>query len=63
MKDMKNWNEKRLSDFFRANFDSKTCQCKIENEKLIVVDSDSQSMRFEIKDNRIFSPDTNKFYM
>ena len=59
---MKEWNEKRLSDFFRVNFDSETCQCKIENEKLIVVDSDSKSIRFEIKDNRIYSPDTEKFY-
>lgn len=59
---MKEWNEKRLSDFFRVNFDSETCQCKIENEKLIVVDSDSKSIRFEIKDNRIYSPDTQKFY-
>ena len=60
---MKEWNEKRLSDFFRVNFDSETCQCKIENEKLIVVDSDSKSIRFEIKDNRIYSPDTQKFYI
>ena len=59
---MKNWNEKRLKDFFIMNFDGETCQCKIENEKLIVVDSDSKSIRFEIKDNRIFSPDTQKFY-
>lgn len=59
---MKEWNEKRLSDFFRVNFDSETCQCKIENEKLIVVDSDLKSIRFEIKDNRIYSPDTQKFY-
>ena len=60
---MKDWNERRLKDFFRANFDGKTCECKIENEKMIVVDSDSQSMRFEIKDNRIYSPDTQKFYV
>ena len=59
---MKEWNERRLKDFFRANFDKNTCQCRIENEKLIVVDSDSQSIRFEIKDTRIFSPDTQKFY-
>ena len=59
---MKDWNERRLSDFFRMNFDGETCQCRIENEKLIVVDSDSQSIRFEIKDNRIYSPDTEKFY-
>ena len=60
---MKDWNEKRLKDFFRVNFDSETCQCKIENEKLIVVDSDSKSIRFVIKDNRIYSPDTEKFYI
>ena len=59
---MKDWNEKRLKDFFRMNFDGETCQCRIENEKLIVVDSDSKSIRFEIKNNRIYSPDTKKFY-
>ena len=32
---MKDWNEKRLSDFFRVNFDKNTCQCRIENEKLM----------------------------
>ena len=60
---MKDWNERRLKDFFRANFDGKTCECKIENEKMIVVDSDSQSIRFEIKENKIYSPDTQKFYV
>ena len=60
---MKEWNERRLKDFFRANFDKTTCEYKIENEKMIVVDSDSKSIRFEIKDNRIYSPDTQKFYV
>lgn len=59
---MKDWNERRLNDFFRLNFDSKTCINKIENEKMIVIDNQQDSIRFEIKNNRIFSPDTEKYY-
>ena len=56
-----NWNERRLHDFYRMNFDNKFCNCKIDNEKMIVSD-DKESITFIIKENKIFSPDTQKFY-
>lgn len=60
---MKEWNERRLNDFFRMNFDKSTCQNKIQDEKMIVVDEESNSIRFEIKNNKIYSPDTQKYYI
>ncbi len=57
-----NWNERRLHDFFRLNFDNKTCSCQINNETMLVTD-DKENITFVIKDNKIYSPDTQKYYM
>lgn len=59
---MKAWNEKRLADFFRLNFDSSTCKKTIKDETMSVIDSNGETVNFIIKDNRIYSPDTKQFY-
>ena len=56
------WNERRLQDFYKMNFDNKTCNCQIKNEMMIVTD-EKESITFVIKDNKIYSPDTEKYYM
>ena len=62
MIDMTAWNDRRLSDFFRMNFDSRTCTANIKNEVLTVLDSQGESLTFEIRQNRIYCAETGKYY-
>ena len=59
---MKAWNERRLNWFFRLNFDDKTCKSNIENEILTVTDEIGDKITFILKENKIYSPDTEKYY-
>lgn len=59
---MKEWNERRLDDFFRMNFDKGTCKREISGEEMTVTDNEGERLKFVIRENRIFSPDTNQFY-
>ena len=59
---MKEWNERRLETFFRLNFDKDSCSRKVYGSEMTVTDSNNESIHFVIRENRIFSNDTNKFY-
>jgi len=59
---MKEWNERRLDDFFRMNFNSTSCKRVIEKQTMTVTDENNDSITFVIRDNRIYSQDTGKFY-
>ena len=62
MINMNDWNDKRLSDFFRQNFNPKTCTANIKNDVLTVLDSQGESLTFEIRQNRIYCAETGKYY-
>lgn len=42
---MKEWNERRLEDFFRMNFDKGTCKREISGEEMTVTDNEGESLK------------------
>jgi len=59
---MKSWNDRRLKDFYRLNFDPETTKYTLLENKLTVTDEEGDSITFVIQQNRIYSPDTQKYY-
>ena len=62
MSGMQRWNQRRLNDFFKLNFKPDFCRREIDGESMTVTDEQGDSITFEIRDNRIYCPELNRFF-
>jgi len=62
MDGLKRWNQRRLNDFFRMNFNPAYCRHEINGVTMTVTDEQGERLKFEIRDNRIYCPELNRFY-
>lgn len=53
---------KKLWRFYHENFDKRYCKIHFINNEIFVTDTRMEKINFVIKNNRVFSPDTEKFY-
>lgn len=53
---------KKLWRFYHENFDEEFCTVHFFNQQISVIDRCFSKINFTIKNNRVFSPDTEEFY-